>query len=323
MAVERIKKNKQKVVKKSLRKGHFKRKKENPNKVSKVFTYDLPSRKTFEVSHCSLAFLVVLAFASIIVLILDVWLFAIPVLSTTNFRNTICRVNGYEFVGFEKCECGGITNASPYCKSRFPCVHIAVEYNIHTVAASNSTQRSIIYQDEAVLYNTNYNCSFATCKESRQQNTIELDTFKNSFGTKGSIYPCLYNRDNTTEVIVTRRYGFSVLVLSLALPSLTLLVSIFLFFIVCKTTVHTKVKQLRIRSNRSYIKSGVKLADGTRTTAADAAPASNPQHQLPLPTAQEEAEVRAIPRQTADRSHIILEGKKKKKWSNVFPRSQM
>ena len=68
-------------------------------------------------------------------------------------------------------------------------------------------------------------------------------------------------------MIITRRYGLTTLVLSLALPSLTFFVSVFLFCVVCKTTVHTQVKQLRIKSSRDYIKPGVLLADGTRSTA--------------------------------------------------------
>ena len=67
-----------------------------------------------------------------------------------------------------------------------------------------------------------------------------------------------------------RRYGLVTLVLSLALPSLTLLVSAFLFFIICKTTGHSQIKQLRIKSTRSYIKKGVKLPNGQRTTSNDA-----------------------------------------------------
>jgi len=262
-------KNKKKIIKKSLKLNHFKRKKKE-SKSTRTFLYDLPSRKTVEASHCSLSFLVVLIFASIVVLILNIYLFAIPILSTNNFRDTMCRVQGYNFIGFESCECGGLTNANPYCKSQFPCGHVIVDYNIHTVVASNSTQRSVIYQDESVLSATSYNCSFATCKESKKQNIIELESFKSNFGNIGSVYECMYNRGNTKEVIIKRRYGLITLVLSLALPSLTLLVSAFLFFIICKTTGHSQIKQLRIKSTRSYIKKGVKLPNGQRTTSNDA-----------------------------------------------------
>ena len=76
--------------------------------------------------------------------------------------------------------------------------------------------------------------------------------------------------DSHFQVIIKRRYGLITLVLSLALPSLTLLVSAFLFFIICKTTGHSQIKQLRIKSTRSYIKKGVKLPNGQRTTSNDA-----------------------------------------------------
>lgn len=314
---ERVKKNKQKIIKKTLRKGHFKRniEKESNKFASKIFTYDLPSRKTIEASHCSLAFLIVLGFASIVVLILDVWLFALPVLSTSNFRSTMCRVQGYEFKGFQDCKCGGLTNASPYCTSKFPCVHITVDYNIHTKTASNSTQTSIVYQDEAVLQAETFNCSFATCNEVRKMNTIELESFKSEYGNPGAIYKCMYNRDNTKEVIITRRYGMIVLILSLGLPILILLVSVFLFFIVCKTTVHTQVKQLRIKSTRAYIKSGVKLPDGTRTTAA-----MTSQLQLPggaqIQHHEDETERQVNPEPPKEKKKILL-GRKKKSQDDV------
>jgi len=308
--------NKKKIIKKSLKLSHFKRKKKE-SKSTRTFLYDLPSRKSIEASHCSLSFLVVLIFASIVVLILNIYLFAIPILSTNNFRDTVCRVQGYNFIGFESCECGGLTNANPYCKSQFPCGHVIVDYNIHTVVASNSTQRSVVYQDEAVLSATSYNCSFASCKESKKQNIIELESFKSNFGNLGSIYECMYNRDNTKEVIVKRKYGLVTLVLSLALPGLTLLVSTFLFFIICKTTGHSQIKQLRIKSTRSYIKNGVKLPNGQRTT-------SNPQnHNQSAPESQHSTvpstnhihrviEIPKIPETSIPENKLILVEKKRK-----------
>lgn len=74
-----------------------------------------------------------------------------------------------------------------------------------------------------------FQCSYepdTACSESSTDNERDVQQFQSEFGEIGKNYSCLYNPDDSGEVIVTRAASTSQIVLMMAWPSLLLVSSV-------------------------------------------------------------------------------------------------
>ena len=74
-----------------------------------------------------------------------------------------------------------------------------------------------------------FQCSYepdTPCSESSEENERDVQQFQSEFGEMGKNYSCLYNPDDSGEVIVTRAASTSQIIQTMMWPSLLLVLSI-------------------------------------------------------------------------------------------------
>uniref|UniRef100_H2YV66 Uncharacterized protein n=1 Tax=Ciona savignyi TaxID=51511 RepID=H2YV66_CIOSA len=186
-----------------------------------------------------------------------------PGIPAVNFKLTKCRVLQNRLVEHRTCECGGLMNDSPYCKSKFPCIEVNVEYQIDG-ADGKTLQTSIVHSDETILNSNDADCSMAVCKSREKLNTLAVGDFLTKYGESDLRYNCYYNPYAPQSVIIKRNYTLLAIILSLLIPGLVFLTCIFFLALLCHSVRKNDTNNdLKIPANRTYLNYGVQLEDGS------------------------------------------------------------
>ncbi|XP_078696417.1 calcium-activated potassium channel subunit beta-2-like isoform X1 [Branchiostoma floridae x Branchiostoma belcheri] len=159
-----------------------------------------------------------------------------PIAETNSleFEETTCTTAMANFTGEDvDCKCG------KHCHSSFPCLRIVVSY----ADDDGATFSGVLYEDEKRLNKhghkgEDFQCVTAPCDRSVRFNKEEVDRFKDKFPV-GTSFKCLYNPDNTNQVLVRRLYTWNDMFHSMFWSTLgfLLLISLLVYFIFkCKGT---------------------------------------------------------------------------------------
>nr|XP_002124619.1 uncharacterized protein LOC100178422 [Ciona intestinalis] len=230
---------------------------------SSHFVYKQAKRKSCEGSHCAIAALIVVTIVSVVAIIVDGFVIAKPGIPALHYKKTKCITLRRRLVEHRTCKCGGLLNDSPYCLSKFACYGVEVEY---TVGAARENRTGTIRTDEALLNSENRDCSFAVCKKNMRQNSIEVSDFITKYGYETKRFSCYYDPNKTENVIIKPRFELYVIVLSLLIPGIVFLTSVFFLAMLCHTArKYNKDNDLRIPAHRPYLNYGVELEDGSFT----------------------------------------------------------
>ena len=177
-------------------------------------------REFCELNHWCGSILIIIIVFCIIGFVIAGFLIIKPAVSALSYIPTECTVEEAVSYGYITCQCGGFSNDSPYCTSKYHCISIKVSYplldkngNQLEIPLNNTDNRiingraiGILYENELQTMSLNDRCSFAICKADARANTLEVDWFRSQYGESGHRYDCLYNPFNYTQVIAERNY---------------------------------------------------------------------------------------------------------------------
>ncbi|CAK8689554.1 uncharacterized protein LOC143461074 [Clavelina lepadiformis] len=194
--------------------------------------YRPPQHKTCDGYSICIAITGVLVFSSALATVIDGFIFGRPGIPALNFEATTCQAVNYLSVEERSCECGGVTNDSPYCKSSFLCVQVIVNYNV-TGVNGTYTMTGVVHEHESVAYSIHEDCSLNICKQDRRANGLKVQKFIKDYGTSGQRYECYYDRRQPNTVIIERRYTLTIILISLIVPGGVFFLSVIALVILC------------------------------------------------------------------------------------------
>lgn len=199
--------------------------------------YKPSKHKLCELVPCCVAILVLLCIISAATSIIVGVLIVKPGILALDFKTATCKVarNGASYKAQMPCDCSGIYSDDPHCKSSFPCYHITVKYEpSRTIIKHNESNlyfkhQAIIHETESDFSSPYSQCSFQHCLKDYKKNKVLAEGFRNKL-SKAYAFPCFYNPRRLDQVIYTRRYNTTQVLLALILPSAFFL--LFLSFLI-------------------------------------------------------------------------------------------
>ncbi|XP_035698066.1 calcium-activated potassium channel subunit beta-1-like [Branchiostoma floridae] len=129
-----------------------------------------------------------------------------PMVETNSleFQETTCTTTNANLTGEEvDCKCG------KHCHSEYPCLRIDVSY----ADKDGTTNSGVLFETEKRLHkggekDEDSQCVVAPCDRSRRDNEDAVSRFQANYPV-GRTFKCLYNPDNTQEVLIKRLYTWN------------------------------------------------------------------------------------------------------------------
>ncbi|KAI8488502.1 calcium-activated potassium channel subunit [Branchiostoma belcheri] len=126
-----------------------------------------------------------------------------PIVETNSleFKETTCTTTRSYFTGRDiACDCG------KNCKSTFPCLHVTVSYTDE----HRATHSGVLFDTEQRLNQDGHSdeevqCATAPCDRNKEETRKEVENFQDTHAA-GQSYKCLYNPDNTEQVLLKRLF---------------------------------------------------------------------------------------------------------------------
>jgi len=174
-------------------------------------------------SVCLYLSVILFMIASFIALVVIGVLIVAPFRRVSTFNDVTCETVALQTQNEpQRCSCG------KGCNSKYPCIQISIRLPQYKWSVNDSMEgevtRVMLFDNESTLQRE---CTYyPPCKSSRMANERAVREYEERYGRPGQTFPCLYNPDNPSEVIRTRRFHMNHVVHGMLWSSLIFVISL-------------------------------------------------------------------------------------------------